>query len=273
MAKSTTGKWVSKVAASGGGKAYKKSRPNNYYGVIALIVVFGLLSVVYSRYEYQNPTTAANGPQPQIGTTWYAALSFQDCGVNLPFISTDPNYKGGFIVEPADVLKISPTSAADAGAHDTLSQFGAEYPGLILSSNELAIPNATGMSNPATTFKNGQTCGSNTKYPGQKGQVEYAYWSSFGQTKPTITTDPTSIKLTKEIRVTLAFDPAGVTPAKPQQATVNAMFEATAAAQTTTTTSAATATTTTVATATTSTTTATATTSTVAPTTTTTAKG
>ncbi|NNN01551.1 MAG: hypothetical protein HKL86_06955 [Acidimicrobiaceae bacterium] len=226
MAKSAAGKWVSRVGSSGGGKAYKKTRPSNYYGALVLIVVLGLIAAVYSRYEYQHPGVAAAGTPPAIGTTWYAALSIEACGKTLPFLNTDPAYKGGFVVQPANVIKISPVSAADSGNNATLSQFAAEYPGLIASSTQLAIPNANGVANAATTYKNGQTCPSTSKYPGQAGQISYAYWTTFGQKKPVITTNPSSIKFAQYLRVTMAFDPQGVTPKAPQQSTVNAMFAA-----------------------------------------------
>ena len=234
MAKSAAGKWVSRVGASGGGKAYKKSRPSNYYGVLVLIVVLGLIATVYSRYEYQHPAAASGGTPPAIGTTWYAGLSIEACGKTLPFLNVDPTFKGGFTVQAANVIKISPVSAADAGNNATLSQFAAEFPGLIASSTELAIPTATGTANPATTYRNGQSCASTSKYPGQTGQISYAYWTSFGQKKPVITTNPASIKFAQYLRVTMAFDPKGVTPQPPQQATVNAMFSAGQSSTTTT---------------------------------------
>ena len=226
MAKSAAGKWVSKVGASGGGKAYKKSRPSNYYGALVVIVVLGLIATVYSRYEYQHPAATAAGTPPAIGTTWYAALSIEACGKTLPFLNVDPTFKGGFTVQSANVIKISPVSAADAGNNATLSQFAAEFPGLIASSTNLAVPTATGTSNPATTYHNGETCPTGSKYAGRPGTISYAYWTTFGQKKPVITTNPSSIKFVQYLRVTMAFEPTGVTPLAPQQTTVNAMFKA-----------------------------------------------
>jgi hypothetical protein len=235
VAKSASGKWVSRVGATGGGKAYKKSRPGNYYGALAVIVVLGLTSTLFARYEYQNPTKATKGTAPIIGTTWYAALSVEACGTTLPYLNADPTYKGGFTVQAADVVKISPVSAADSGNNATLSQFALEYPGLTASSSQLAIPTATGLANPKTSYKNGDVCPSSSKYTGQKGQVSYAYWSSFGQKKPTITTNPASIKFVKYMRITMAFEPKGVTPRAPRQATINAMVQLGQAGTTTTT--------------------------------------
>lgn len=223
---------MSRVGASGGGKSYERRRPSSFYGVLALIVVLGLLLTVYSRYEYQNPVTTTTTPSvaPAIGTTWYAALSLEACGTSLGNLSPDPTFKGGFHVQAPNVIKVSPVSAADAGNNATLKQFAAEFPGLVATSTTFAVPTATGALDRATTFHNGQSCPSTSKYPGKKGAVEYAYWTSFAQKKPTVTTNPASIKFAQYLRVAMAFEPAGVTPTAPSQKTVNAMV---AAAQTT----------------------------------------
>jgi hypothetical protein len=239
VAKSATGRWVSRVGASGGGKAYKKTRPGNFYGALAVIVILGLVATVFARYEYQHPAKHAAGAAPKIGTTWYASLSIQACGKNLPYLSTDSSLRAqGMYALPADVLKISPVSAADAGNNATLSQFAAEYPGLIISSSQLEVPkNANGTANPKTSFTNGQACptGKGTLYPGQTGKVSYAYWSTFGQKKPKITTNPASIKFAPEMRITMAFDPVGVTPRPPSTQTIDAMVaDGTAVTPTTT---------------------------------------
>jgi hypothetical protein len=227
VAKSATGRWVSRVGASGGGKAYKKTRPGNFYGALAVIVILGLVATIFARYEYQHPAKHAAGVAPKIGTTWYAALSIQACGKDLPYLSTDTSVKGeGMYALPADVLKISPVSAADSGNNATLAQFGDEYPGLIISTSQMNIPkNASGTSNPATSYTNGQSCpsGKGALYPGQAGKVTYAYWSTFGQKKPTITTNPATIKFAPELRVSMAFDPSGVVPKPPREETDQAM--------------------------------------------------
>ena len=236
VAKSAAGKWVSRVGASGGGKAYKKTRPGNYYGVLAIIVILGLASVVFARYEYRHPSTSTSGPEPRIGTTWYSALAIDDCGTPLPYLNPDPTYKGGFTVLSNNVIKVSPVSAADAGDNATVSQFAAEFPGLIASSTELAVPTATGTSDAATTYHNGDSCGPKTKYAGQSGHIIYAYWRNFGQKEPSTTTNPSSIKFSQYLRVTMAFVPNGVTPNAPSQKTVNSMVLAATTTVTTTTT-------------------------------------
>jgi hypothetical protein len=236
VAKSTSGKWVSRVGAAGGGKTYSKTRPSSFYAALVLIVVLGLALVVYSRYEYQHPVKKVV-VEPAIGTTQFAALSVQDCGVTLPYLTPDPSYKGGFIVESDNVVKVSPVDPADAGNNATLKTFATEFFGLVATKSELALPKPTAVANPATTFKNGEACGSKTKYPGEKGKVVYAYWTSFDQKKPTTTTNPASIKFVKDLRLTMAFDPAGVTPTAPTAKTVDEMVLDAETSATTTTTS------------------------------------
>ena len=227
MAKSATGRWVSRVGASGGGKAYKKTRPGNFYGALAVIVILGLVATVFARYDYQHPPKNPAGVAPKIGTTWYAALSIQACGKYLPYLSTDTALKGqGMYALPSNVLRISPASAADSGNNATLAQFGNEYPGLLISTSQLNVPlNDLGTANPKTSYTNGQNCpsGKGTLYPGQPGKVTYAYWSTFGQKKPTITTNPATIKFAPELRVSMAFDPSGVVPKAPREETDQAM--------------------------------------------------
>ena len=228
MAKSATGRWVSRVGASGGGKAYKKTRPGNFYGALAVIVVLGLVATVFARYEYQHPGKKPAGIAPKIGQTWYAALSIQACGKYLPFLGTDTTLKGqGMYALQGDVLKITPVSAADSGVNATLSQFGNEYPGLVISTTTMKVPkNVLGTANPATSYTNGQACpsGKGALYPGQTGKVTYAYWKTFGQKKPTITTNPADIKFAPDIRISMGFEPAGVIPKPPLTATSNQMF-------------------------------------------------
>ncbi|MGD0054524.1 MAG: hypothetical protein ABSC34_03700 [Acidimicrobiales bacterium] len=245
MAKSASGKWVSRVGATGGGKAYKKSRPSNYYGVLAVIVILGLLSAVLARYDYQHPHKAAGATPPAIGTTWYAALSIQACGETLPALTPDPSSVGGFQVGDYNVIKLSPASAADSGNNATLSQFSDEYPSLTATSSELSVPNKKFEVDAATTYKNGQACPAKTKDAGQTGKVTYDYWSKLSQKNPTVTTNPATIKFSEYMRVVMAFEPAGVKPTPPSALTVDTMVKDAATATTTTTTTLATTTTTT----------------------------
>jgi hypothetical protein len=227
------------VGSQGGGKTYKKTRPANFYGALVVIVVLGLALTAYSRYEYQNPVKRSTTTTiaPGIGSVQYAALSIQDCGTTLPALLPDETYKGGgFIVGSDNVIRLTPLTSADAGKNATLKAFAKEYAGLKATSTELAIPKADGIANPKTTFTTGEACGPTTKYAGKTGKVEYAYWSTLAQTTPTITTNPAAVKFTKELRLALAFEPAGVTPTVPSASTVDHMVTDTVTPTTTTTT-------------------------------------
>ncbi len=230
MAKSAAGKWVSRVGSSGGGRSYKKSRPSNFYGALVVIVVLGLAATVLARYEYQNPSAGSPSTPPTIGTTWYAALSIDNCGTPVT-LAPDPTTTGGFTVEANNVVKVSPVTKADAGNNATLAQFTREYTGLLATSTELSYPHGKG----TATLKNGATCAPKTKYAGKVGQVSYAYWSSLAQKKPTVTTDPSTIKFSQYLRVTMAFLPSGVTPPAPSKSTVTAMVQTAVTPSTTTT--------------------------------------
>ncbi|MEO9180657.1 MAG: hypothetical protein ABI298_03295, partial [Acidimicrobiales bacterium] len=127
-----------------------------------------------------------------------------------------------------------PVSAADTGNNATLAQFANEYVGLVASSSQLKVPKAKGVANTKTSFTNGQTCAVGTKYAGQKGKITYAYWK-YGAKKPTITTDPSTIKFAQDMSVAMAFDPVNVTPLKPRTQSIDAMFAAAQTVATTTT--------------------------------------
>jgi hypothetical protein len=233
VAKSTSGKWVSRVGSAGGGKTYSKTRPSSFYAVVVLIVVLGLALVVFSRYEYQHPVKKVV-VEPAIGTTEFAGFSIQDCGVTLPYLTADTSDKAGFIVGSDNVIRVSPLSAADAGKNATVKTFATEFPGLVATSSELAVPKSA--TTAAATFKNGDVCGATTKYSGKTGKVVYAYWTTLGQTTPTLTTNPAKIKFVTDLRFTMAFEPTGVTPTAPTSATEDQMvLQATTSSTTTTT--------------------------------------
>jgi hypothetical protein len=219
VAKSNSGKWVSRVGAAGGGKAYKKSRPINYYGVLTLIVVLGLLSVVYSRYEYQNPVSAE---APAIGTTWYAAFSSEACGTTLPALTPDAGTAtNGLTVLEKNVLGISPKVADEAGRNATLATFIDQHPGLTISDKTLSFPRTTaGDVSSKFSYQDGSKCPKGSKYAGQVGHIGIAYWTQFSQKSPVITTDPASVKFADLMRVTAFFEPDGVKPSAPATETL-----------------------------------------------------
>lgn len=230
MAKSTSGKWVSRVGSSGGGKTYRKRRPMNYYGVLAVLTVLGLFTVVYSRYEYKHP---ASEVAPVIGQTWYAALSGQVCGETQPFLAKDPNaLTAGFNMLDKNVLAISPRTPDQAGNNATFQKFLDEHTSLTVTSNTLKWTDGK-------TYTNGDKCPAGTKYAGQAGRVQISSWRSYSQAEPTVTTDPASLKLTDRMQITLSFLPDAIQATTPGAETLSSMEKLSTNAQQTTTTTVA----------------------------------
>jgi len=241
VAKSSTGKWVSRVGSAGGGKAYRKSRPMNYYGVLGIIMVLGLSSIVYSRYEYQHPTTTtvATAVEPTVGTTYYAALNMDVCGQTpASFVPTPSSVGSSMTVSATNIVKIEPLSPDQAGLRSTLALFAEQYPSLTLNSSRFSVPNsATKYVSvvPLATHTAGELCPAGSKYAGQKAYPVVAYWDTLATVVPVTTTTLSSVHFgMNKMRVTFGFEPKGVTPPAPSTATLQAMLAAASGATTTT---------------------------------------
>jgi hypothetical protein len=207
----------------------------NFYGVLSLIVVVGLLSVAWARYEYRHPASAATKTPPTIGTTWFAALGISACGVQQPALAANPTAPGGFLAIPGGVIEVAPLTAAEAGNNATLNRFVSAYPGLTVSSKELAVPASRAHPKTPTVWKTGDTCAKGTTDAGRVGQVEIAYWKNFAAQTPQTTTDPSSVKFSPNMLISLVFAPTGTTPPKPPKSAISAMLNATPPSTTTTT--------------------------------------
>ena len=195
----------------------------NYYGAITLIVVLGLLSVVYSRYEYQNPASAE---APAIGTTWFAAFNGEACGATMPALVADAaTATNGLTVTQKNVLVISPKVAEEAGRNATLAKFMEQHPGLSYANNTVKFPVPSEWISSPSEYKDGSKCPKGTKYAGQVGHFGIAYWSQFGQKEPVITTNPASVKFTDLMRITFFFKPDGVKPTEPTTETLAYMVQ------------------------------------------------
>ncbi len=260
MARTDTGRWVARAAATGGGRTYRGQRPMRWYTALALIVLLGVALVVYSRYEKEHP--AASTP-PTIGSHWYVALAIDICGRVEPNLPANPNEATaapGLHTAGDGVIQINPATSADAGNNATLGRFVKEYPSLALSPTSVRLPGES-------TYHNGETCPSGTPDARRKGALRTQVWSSFappGSNHPFTASDPTTLKLADGELITIAFVPANAGIPKPPQTVITAMLNdrASQGSSTTTTTTPVTTTTTPV---TTTTTTATTTTTTTKP--------
>jgi hypothetical protein len=238
MARNDAGKWVARAGATGGGRTYRGRTPVNWYSVVALIVVLGVLSVVYSNYEYRRSASSTTTP-PAKGTTWYAALSIDVCGtVQAPLPSNQvTTAKSGqsFFTTGTGVITISPQNAANGGTNATLGKFVTGYHGLSLTATELQIPN--GKKKPAV-YRNGQTCAKGTPDAGKKGEVTAKYWKSAfaSKTKGTVVSgDPSTLRFTQNQLITIGFVPAGTKLGKPGGTVVSALINAAEGTSSTTT--------------------------------------
>ncbi|HXQ75619.1 MAG TPA: hypothetical protein VN791_03915 [Acidimicrobiales bacterium] len=223
---------MARAAATGGGRSYRGNMPVKWYGTLFLIVLVGLVSIVYSRYERENPS---GGTPPTVNNThWYAAFAVDVCGTVQPDLPTNPNSTAnpGIHTDGDGVIRIEPTKAADAGNNATLSRFVTDYPKFGLTSTSLTIPGEKARTN-------GETCPKLTPDAGRKGQVQIEVWPSAqapGVNHPSTTTDPTSVKLADGQLITVGFVPAGSRLPKPSAATITTMLQAISQAGSTTTT-------------------------------------
>jgi|SRR5271155_2708206 len=247
MPRSSTGRSVARAAATGGGRTYRGQRPVNWYAALVVIVIVGIVSILYSRSEYRNPSSASSTP-PTIGTTWYAGYALDVCGIHVTPLSASTNSSTVGLTTLGDgVIQISPLTKADAGNNATLGRFTSKYPKLVFSNTSLGLPGDK-------TQKNGDVCGVGSPDAGKKGVVKVAFWPNVVTNSSVSVTDPVHLKLTQHSLVTIGFVPAGTKLSKPPASTITAVLSATATSVTTTTTGVA-ATTTTAASATTTTTT------------------
>ena len=234
MARTDTGRWVARAAATGGGRTYRGHRPVRWYTALVLIVLLGAALIAYSRYERQHP---AAGAQPAVGTHWFQALAFDICGTTQANLPTNPNEVSaspGLHTAGDGVIEVSPTKPSETGANATLGKFVSEYPGLGLSPTSVRLPGKA-------THRNGQSCPSGTPDAHKKAELQVRVWASFtgpGSNSPTTPSDPTTLKLADGQLITVAFVPAGAHIPKPPSAVVSSMLQdkATAAQGTTSTT-------------------------------------
>ena len=168
MARSSSGKSVARAAATGGGASYRGQMPVNWYAALVVIVILGIGSVAWARYDYTKTTTSTT--EPMVGQTWHAGLAFDICGTAEPALPASPSSSsGGLTTTGSGVLLIAPKTSAEAGNNATLGKFASEYTGLTLTNSSVQYPGGT-------EYKNGQTCAAGTPDAGEKGVVRVRSW-------------------------------------------------------------------------------------------------
>jgi hypothetical protein len=265
MGKASSNRKVARAAGIGGGRTYRGRTPWTYFGVIALIVILGLVGTVTSRDRRLSQINQKGGTQPTVGTTWHEGYAVYECGKFEPAITKakDPQ---GITTDTAGIILIQPKVKAAAGHNATLGKFSSAA-GMKLNAAELQVPGGT-------LYQDGATC---------EGQPGHVYVKQFGYAGATVgqlyngakhqlaKLDPRDVPLQDQALITIAFVPASdASKIPPPPDYVNTNLNASGTSSTSTTTTPATTATTTTVPATTSTTKPTTSTTSPAATTTTT---
>jgi len=268
MPRNSTGKWVARAGATGGGRTYRGHAPVNWYAALVIIVLLGLASVAFARYEYQTGPSQNTTAPTKNGSPWYAAAVFDICGTQkvLPADVVDTSTQS-FYTSGNGVITIAPKTTSVAGANATFGNFVSSYKGLTVSSTEIVLPTgAAGAPKPTSTtgasaksgkstssnstksktkttaatsvvYRSGATCAKGTKYAGKKATVQIRYWPSAfaAKQKPvSYTGNPATLRFSDDQLITVGFVPSGTPLPKPNGNVVTALLDAAAGSSTTT---------------------------------------
>jgi hypothetical protein len=200
--------------------------PVNWYAALVLIVILGIGSVAFAKYQYSKNNTTL----PTTTTTWHGALAFDICGkaeAALPASTSSTTV--GLTTTGSGVLQIAPKTSAEAGNNATLGKFASEYKGLTLTDTTLQYPGTT-----VPKYKNGQKCAAGTPDAGKKGIMQARSWvlststGKNGEIKEVgghVTKSPASLKLLNRQLITVGFGPSGTTLPKPTGTTITALLQ------------------------------------------------
>jgi hypothetical protein len=202
MGKASSNKKVARAAGIGGGRSYRGRTPWTYYGIIALIVILGVVGTVSSRERRLSQINGRGGTPPTVGTTWHEGYAVYECGKFIDPITkaTDPQ---GITTTTPGIILIQPKVKAAAGKNATLGKFSAAA-GMKLNAAELQVPGGT-------LYTDGASC------EGQPGHVfvkEFAYAGATvgqlynGKKGQLPKLDPRDVPLKDQVLITIAFVPA-----------------------------------------------------------------
>jgi len=230
MGKASSSKKVARAAGTGGGRTSRARTPWSFFGVLAVIVVLGVVFTVTSRSAYESSlagTTAKNAKvAPTVGgTPWLEGYAVDVCGHFEAPISAKST-KTGITTDGNGVIHIAPKVASAAGKNATLGVF-AQSVGMVLTADEVKLPGGK-------AYINGDDCG-HLQADLYVKQYPYA-----GAPKGTLVKqDPATIRLADDALVTIAFVPPSqkdkipAPPASVQRALTASISEAVSATTTT----------------------------------------
>ncbi len=203
MGKASSSKKVARAAGIGGGRSHYRHTPWGYYGVIALILILGVVGTVASRDRRLSQISNAGNTPPTVGTTWNEGYAVYACGKFLPPISTKSPDPQGITTRQDGIINIHPTTKAAAGKNATLGKFASAV-GMTLNAAELKVPGGT-------LYQDGNSC------EGQPGHVYIKQFAYIGDTVGQLYNgaknqlpklDPRSVPLQDQALLTIAFVPA-----------------------------------------------------------------
>lgn len=234
MGKASSSKKVARAAGIGGGKVRRRQTPWSYYGIIALIVILGVVGTVASRSRRIDQINSAGGSPPTVGTTWNQGYAVYACGKFLAPISTASKDPQGITTRTAGIIDIAPTVKSAAGKNATLGKF-ADAVGMKLNAAELQVPGGK-------LYQDGDSC------EGQPGHIYVKQFAYVGDTIGQLYNgdikggqlaklDPRDVPLSNDTLLTIAFVPANKSSSipPPPQSVQNALKKLQASSTSTTT--------------------------------------
>ena len=240
MGKASSNKKVARAAGIGGGRSHHRQTPWGYFGVIALIVILGVVGTVASRDRRESQINKAGDTAPTVGTVWQEGYAVYACGKFLPAISIKTPDPHGIDTRTAGIINIAPTVKSVAGKNAKLGKFASAV-GMKLNAAELQVPGGH-------LYVDGASC---------EGKAGHVYIRQFSGTTDTVgelydgkslpKLNPVDVPFVNDDMLTIAFvpsDKAATIPAPPSYV-VSALtaLEAKASSTSTTTPAASTATT------------------------------
>jgi len=202
MGKASSNTKVARAAGIGGGRTYRGHTPWPYFGVIALIVLLGIVGTVTSRDHRLSQINNQGNTPPTVGTTWHEGYAVYACGKFLPFVqhAKDPQ---GITTNQAGVILIKPKVKGVAGKNATLGKFTSAS-GITLNAAEIQLPGGT-------LYQDGNKC------DGKPGHVYVKQFEFVGDTVGRLYNgakgqlpklDPRNVPLQDQALITIAFVPA-----------------------------------------------------------------
>ncbi|HWE54993.1 MAG TPA: hypothetical protein VG435_05745 [Acidimicrobiales bacterium] len=235
MGKASSSKKVARAAGIGGGRAHRRRTPWAYYGIIALIVVLGVVGTITSRTQRNNSINSAGDTDPAVGTTTeFEGYAVDLCG-KISYVPTKGQPTKGITTTTEGVIYINPTTKSEAGKNATLGKFASTV-GMKLNAAEVQIPGGH-------LYLNGDSC---------EGAAGHVYVKEFQSTTDTAgelyngdtkhhqfaKLDPPDIRLASGKMLTIAFLPASKESSipAPPASVISSLSGALQAAQSTSTT-------------------------------------